>query len=177
MIDASLVRDVPDFPKPGIMFKDLGPVFASPTAFCGVVDRLCAILDRYCDERNLSHIDHICGIESRGFILGAAMAAVFNTGFVPIRKAGKLPPPVLSKEYSLEYGTSTLEIQQNVILKDSKVVLVDDILATGGTANAALELIKLVGGDVIMACFLGEIPQLNGRQVLKDYAVEVLWSL
>ncbi len=144
------IRDVPDFPIPGILFRDISPLLAAPAALGHALDRMAAHVD-------LASIDLVAGIESRGFILGAALAARFGKGFVPLRKAGKLPPPVESLSYDLEYGESALEIRAGT----GKVLLVDDVLATGGTLAAAIELCGRAGYDVVDVAVLINLSSLN----------------
>lgn len=151
------IRDVPDFPKPGIIFKDITPLLGDKDAFAALID---ALADKY---KNAG-ITKICGIESRGFIIGSALALRMNVGFVPVRKAGKLPYRSIKREYSLEYGTDAIEIHEDAVRKDEKVLLVDDLIATGGTAEAAVALLKQVGADVVGVAFAIELEFLNGRE-------------
>ena len=137
-----LVRDVPDFPKPGIIFKDVTPLWADASAFRFSID---AIADHYAGVE----IDRVVGIEARGFILAAPVAYRFGAGFVPVRKPGKLPAEIASESYELEYGTDTLEIHRDGILAGQRVLVVDDVLATGGTAAATIRLVEGLGGSVI----------------------------
>jgi adenine phosphoribosyltransferase len=153
---SDLVRDVPDFPRPGIMFKDITPLLADAAAFAACIDALCAPWFGQA-------IDAVCGIESRGFIFGAAMARVLDAGFVPIRKAGKLPPPVVGLDYGLEYGLDRLEIGAEAIAPGAKVIVVDDVLATGGTLEAARRLVERLGAEVCGASVVLELAGLNGR--------------
>lgn len=157
-----LVRDVPDFPKPGIIFKDVTPLWADATAFRFSID---AIADHYAGVE----IDRVVGIEARGFILAAPVAYRFGAGFVPVRKPGKLPAEIASESYELEYGTDTLEIHRDGILAGQRVLVVDDVLATGGTAAATIRLIEGLGGSVIGLGFLLELGFLRGRERLTDY--------
>jgi adenine phosphoribosyltransferase len=151
----SLIRDVRDFPKPGIVFRDITPVLADARAFARVVDAL--------RERYAGRADMVVGIESRGFILGAPLAYALGVGLGVVRKPGKLPWEKLSVDYALEYGKDTLEMHRDAIAARSRIVLVDDLLATGGTAAAALRLIEEAGGHVIEAAFLVELTFLQGR--------------
>ncbi len=161
-----LVRDVPDFPKPGVVFKDIAPLLAAPNGLSDVIRLFQGLIkDR--------QVDLIAGVESRGFILGAALAQALRVGFVPIRKAGKLPGPVLSRSYALEYGEATLEIQEGIV-KSQSVLVIDDVLATGGTAEATAFLIEKSGGKVAGMMFLIELDFLEGRERLKDYGVQSL---
>ena len=149
-----LIRIIPDFPKPGITFKDITPLLADEEIFA-----------QCCNEiaEAAKEVDYIAGIEARGFIFAAAVAVISGKGFIPIRKSGKLPGDVISHSYDLEYGSATLEIHAGLIPKNKKVLIVDDVLATGGTAVAALDLIKMAGLSPITMAFLLEIPALGGR--------------
>ena len=153
----SSVRDVPDFPKKGIIFKDITTALKRPEIFCFTVEET---FNYYKDK----HITKVAGIESRGFIIGGALACKLNAGFVPIRKPGKLPAETYSKSYSLEYGTDCLEIHKDALTEDDVVLLHDDVLATGGSANAALELINQFNVKKVYINFLSEISFLNGRK-------------
>jgi len=157
-----LVRDVPDFPKPGITFKDVTPLWADASAFRFSID---AIADHYAGVE----IDRVVGIEARGFILAAPVAYRFGAGFVPVRKPGKLPAEIASESYELEYGTDTLEIHRDGILAGQRVLVVDDVLATGGTAAATIRLVEGLGGSVVGLGFLLELGFLRGRERLTDY--------
>ena len=157
----SLIRTVPDFPKEGIMFRDITTLLKDMVGFT-------ALIHNY-KERYLTYdIDFICGIESRGFIIGSALAYAMNKGFVPIRKKGKLPGETISVEYQLEYGTDELEIHKDALPKYSKVLLVDDLLATGGTAIGAIELLEKINCKVLETCFKHDLPELGGGQKLHD---------
>lgn len=158
-----LIRDVPDFPKPGIVFRDITPVLADARAFARVVDCF--------RERYQGRLDMIVGIESRGFILGAPLAYALGVGLGVVRKPGKLPSEKISASYSLEYGTDTLEMHSDAIGEKTRIVLVDDLLATGGTATAALDLIHRAGGSVIETAFLVELSFLRGREKLTPVEV------
>lgn len=151
------IRDVPDFPKPGIIFKDITPLLGDAKAFTALID---CFVEKY---RNTG-ITKVCGIESRGFIIGAALALRMGIGFVPIRKAGKLPYKSIKRQYSLEYGTDAIEIHQDAVGKGEKVLLVDDLIATGGTAEAAVALLQDVGADVVGIAFAIELEFLKGRE-------------
>lgn len=151
------IRDVPDFPKPGIIFKDITPLLGDAKAFA-------ALIDAFADHYRNSGITRICGIESRGFIIGAALAVKMGIGFVPIRKAGKLPYKAIKRQYSLEYGTDAIEIHQDAVKRGEKVLLVDDLIATGGTAAAAVALLQDVGADVVGIAFAIELEFLKGRE-------------
>ena len=153
----SLVRDVLDFPKPGIVFKDITPLLASPVGFV-------ACLDLFAEHFVTLHPDVIVGIESRGFIFGAALAARMNTSFVPVRKPGKLPWQADRVEYSLEYGTDALEMHRDALPKGARVLVVDDLMATGGTVAATFELVRRQAAEVVGAAFLIELMALEGRK-------------
>ncbi len=167
LLAASLVRDIPDFPKSGILFKDITPVLASPAAFQEVID---------CFMENAQPLapDVIVGIESRGFLFGAPLALALGLSFVPIRKAGKLPSATEREEYVLEYGTGILEAHRDSVQPGQRVLIVDDLLATGGTAAAAARLVEKLGGKVAGLCFLIELGFLEGRAALNDYEVRSL---
>ena len=158
------IRDVPDFPKPGIIFKDITPVLNDPELFRGVVDTLAA---RYAPM----NIQRIAAVESRGFIFGAPLAAQIGAGLVPLRKFGKLPHDTVAETYDLEYGTETLEIHTDAVRAGERVVVVDDLLATGGTAAAAIKLITKAGGSVVELAFLVELVFLNGRSKIDGVPV------
>ncbi len=159
------IRDIPDFPKAGIVFKDITPLLANPRAFHIVLDSLA---ERFIGE----HIDAVVGIEARGFIFGGALAARLNASFVPARKPGKLPAAVDSVRYDTEYSTAELQMHQDSIVEDSRVIVVDDLLATGGTAKAAAELVRNQGGHVIAFAFAVELGFLRGRERLLPVRAE-----
>lgn len=160
----TLIREVPDFPKAGIRFYDITTLLRDPIGFRQAVDAVAApFLGR--------GIDLVVGVESRGFILGAAVADRLNTGFVPVRKPGKLPSKTVRIDYALEYGTDSLEVHDDAVAPGQKVLIVDDLLATGGTARATVDLMKRLGGDVLAAAFLVELTFLHGRQRLDDVEV------
>lgn len=163
----SLIRDVPDFPLPGILFRDVTPLLRDPRGLAQVVD---ALADRYRGQG----IDVVAGIESRGFMFGAPLAVALGTGFVPIRKLGKLPAEKITREYALEYGTNSLEIHRDAVRPGERVLLVDDLLATGGTARAAASLVEELGGEVVETAFVIELAFLNGRAVLDGRPVHAL---
>lgn len=156
---AALIRDVPDFPQPGVLFKDITTLLRDPAGFRAGVDRLTAafVADR---------IDVVVGLESRGFIFGAPLAYRLGTGFVPIRKYGKLPADRIHVEYELEYGSAAFEIHTDAVKPGQRVLIVDDLLATGGTARAAVDLIERLGGEVVACAFLIELAFLHGRDRL-----------
>ncbi|MGE3173723.1 MAG: adenine phosphoribosyltransferase [Planctomycetota bacterium] len=160
------LRDVPDFPKPGILFKDITPMLADPAAMQAAIDRMAAI--------DPGGIDRVAAIESRGFLFGVPLALKLGKGFVPIRKPGKLPWKTNRVEYVLEYGTDAVEIHQDGVHKGERVLLVDDLLATGGTAKAACTLIEACGGTVAACVFAVELAFLPGRQKLDGHRVESL---
>ena len=164
---SAYIRDIPDFPKKGIVFKDLTTLLKNPVAFRQAADQLfSAVIDK--------NIDKVVAIESRGFIFGALLAEKLNAGFVPVRKPGKLPAQKLQAEYLLEYGTDMLEIHQDAITPGERVLLHDDLLATGGTAEAACKLIEQLGGQVVHISFLIELGFLHGKEKLTHYAVSSL---
>jgi len=160
---ASLIRDVPDFPKPGILFKDITPMLADADAFAAAAEAMAG------PWRGVA-LDAVVGIESRGFILGAALARALGTGFVPIRKPGKLPGRTLGLDYGLEYGADRLEIQVDALLPGARVIVVDDVLATGGTFKAALALVRQQGADIVGAAVLVELGFLKARERWDDAA-------
>jgi adenine phosphoribosyltransferase len=154
-----LIRDVPDFPKPGIMFRDVTTVLRDPVAWRATVDQMCDAVDAW-------DFDVVVGVESRGFILGSAMAYQLGVGFVPVRKPGKLPAAVHAVDYQLEYGLDSLEIHQDALDPGHRVLVVDDLLATGGTAAATIGLVEAAGGTVAGTCVLVELVDLGGRALL-----------
>ena len=160
----ALVRTVPDFPKPGILFYDITTVLKDKTGFAKLIDMLAA---HYIKHK----IDLVLGIEARGFIFGPALAYRLNAGFVPVRKPRKLPAPVARVTYDLEYGSDTLEIHLDAIEPGQRVVLVDDLLATGGTMEATVKLVKQLGGEIAGLAFAIELDFLKGRERFKDYEV------
>lgn len=158
----SRIRTIPDYPKKGIMFRDITTLIKDPVGFRLVIDNL---TQRYITES--SSFDLIVGIESRGFILGGALAYSLGKGFIPIRKKGKLPGEKVSQEYDLEYGTDSIEIHKDAIIKGQKVLLIDDLLATGGTASAAASLVEKLGGMIFEMAFIVNLPDLGGEKRLK----------
>ena len=154
-----LIRDVPDFPQPGIIFKDITPLLADKATFKGVVEQVCS---HWADRPP----DVVTAIEARGFIPGGAVALGLGAGFVPIRKPGKLPWKTVSQDYQLEYGTDQLDVHEDAITGGDKVLIVDDVLATGGTSAAAVELIRKLGGNVVGVQVLIELSALGGRKRL-----------
>ncbi len=160
------IRTIPDFPKPGILFRDVTTLFADPRGMRLCIDQL---LHPYAGTR----IDKVAGLEARGFILGGAIAHQLAVGFVPIRKAGKLPGKVLSQAYTLEYGEAVMEIHDDAIEAGERVLLVDDLLATGGTAEAGIRLIERLGGEIVGCAFIIDLPDLGGRARLEKLGMEV----
>lgn len=159
------IRDIPDFPKPGIMFKDITPLLADPRAFHIILD---TIAQRFIGE----HVDAVVGIEARGFIFGGALAARLNASFVPARKPGKLPAEVDGVSFDTEYSSTKLEMHKDSVWKGCNAIVVDDVLATGGTARAAAELVKKQGGNVVAYAFVIELAFLNGRERIAPARVE-----
>jgi adenine phosphoribosyltransferase len=158
----ALIRDVPDFPEPGIAFKDITPVLADPIAFSTIIDLIVVHFGR-------GNVDKVVGIEARGFILGAPVAYHFGAGVIPVRKKGKLPFETLEEEYALEYGTASLEIHTDAVQTGECVLIVDDVLATGGTARAAAKLVERVGGKVCGIATLIELDFLRGREKVEGF--------
>jgi len=163
----SIIRDVPDFPKEGIVFKDIAPLLQDKDALKASIDLLA---NNYEDQK----IDLVVGAEARGFIFGTALAYKLNAGFIPVRKQGKLPYKTKSNTYDLEYGTDTLEIHEDAIPPNARVLIVDDLLATGGTIKAVTELVNAQEADIIGLAFLIELAFLNGRDKLKDFQITSL---
>ncbi len=162
----SLIRDIPDFPKPGITFRDITTLLNNPQGLRYTIDTL----TQKCQEANLQP-DYIVGMESRGFIFGTPLAYHLNAGFIPVRKPGKLPAAVHSIEYELEYGTDKLEIHQDAIASNAKVLIVDDLIATGGTAKATADLLDELGSQVLGFAFIIELTALSGRKKLPDLPI------
>lgn len=160
----TIIRDIPDFPEKGIIFRDITPILQNPEALKESINKMAEMSNSY-------EYDIIAGPESRGFIFGVPLAYKLSKGFIPIRKKGKLPFDTISKEYSLEYGTNTIEMHKDAIKKGQKVLIVDDLLATGGTAKAIAEMIEEASGIVAGFIFLIELGALNGRELLKGYDV------
>jgi adenine phosphoribosyltransferase len=163
----SLIRDVPDFPQEGIVFKDITPVLADPIAFSTLIDLIVVHFGR-------GNIDKVVGIEARGFILASPVAYHFGAGFVPVRKQGKLPSETVAEEYALEYGTATLEIHRDAVQAGERVLIVDDVLATGGTAKATASLVEQIGGRVYGIACLIELDFLKGREQLGTHELFTL---
>lgn len=160
------IRTIVDFPHEGIMFRDVTTLFADPRGFRMAVDQM---LHPYAGEQ----IDKVVGLEARGFILGGAVAHQLSVGFVPIRKKGKLPGAVISEEYQLEYGEAIVEVHDDAIEAGEKILLVDDLLATGGTAEAGIKLIERLGGEIIGCTFIIDLPELGGRKRLQALGMDV----
>ncbi|MGG2478172.1 adenine phosphoribosyltransferase, partial [Rhizobium sp. BR5] len=163
---AAAIRSIPDYPKPGIIFRDITTLLGNPRAFRRAVDEL---VQPYAGTK----IDKIAGMEARGFILGGAVAHQLSAGFVPIRKKGKLPHTTVRVAYSLEYGVDEMEMHVDAVQPGEKVILVDDLIATGGTAEGAVKLLRQMGADIVSACFVIDLPDLGGRKKLEDLGVEV----
>jgi adenine phosphoribosyltransferase len=163
----TLIRNIPDFPKQGILFRDITPLLQNPEGFCFVIDQLTNL---YLDES----IDYVAAIESRGFMFGTPLAQRLSAGFVPIRKPGKLPAATHKAQYALEYGTDCLEIHQDAFPVGSRVLLVDDLLATGGTAAAATQLVAATGSTLVGVAFVIELTALEGREKLPDVPIQSL---
>ena len=160
------IRTIPDFPHEGILFRDVTTLFADPRGFRMAVDRLVA---PWAGRR----IDTVVGLEARGFILGGAVAHQLSAGFVPIRKKGKLPGAVISEAYTLEYGEAVVEIHDDAITPGERILLVDDLLATGGTAEAGIRLVERLGGEIIGCAFFVDLPELGGRARLEALDMDV----
>jgi adenine phosphoribosyltransferase len=163
----TLIRTVPDFPRPGVQFRDITTLLKDAAGFGAMVDALAAA------HRDVA-IDKIAGVESRGFIVGAALAARLARGFVPIRKRGKLPAENFGRDYELEYGADRLEMHRDAISRHERVLLVDDLIATGGTAEAALALIEMAGGSVVGCAFVIDLPDLGGRAKLAARGIPIV---
>jgi adenine phosphoribosyltransferase len=161
------IRNVPDFPKPGIQFKDITPVLADARLFAGTIDLLT-------QNFQPGSVDAVVGIDARGFIFAAAAAAKLNAGFVPVRKKGKLPYQTFEQDYALEYGHGTVAMHVDALKPGARVLLLDDLLATGGTAAAAVALVEKLGGKILEIGFVIELNFLNGREKLKNYTVRSL---
>ncbi|WP_068115000.1 adenine phosphoribosyltransferase [Nocardioides dokdonensis] len=169
-----LIRDVPDFPEPGVVFKDITPVLADHAGLAAVV---AGLAEAGRDEQGRSVVDTVVGMEARGFILGAPVALALGAGFVPVRKAGKLPRETHAVSYDLEYGSATLELHTDAVRAGSRVLLVDDVLATGGTARATVELVERCGATVVGVAVLMDLAFLPWRDALGEVAVTTLLSV
>ncbi|MBL6623818.1 MAG: adenine phosphoribosyltransferase [Rhizobiales bacterium] len=156
------IRSINDYPKPGIIYRDITPLLKSPDLFSLVIDMSAELAD--------GSIDLIAAIDARGFIFGSALAQKLRKGFIPIRKRNKLPYKVISQEYSLEYGVDQLELHIDAITSTQKILLIDDVLATGGTAEASAKLVNQLGGEIVSMIFIIELLGLNGRQHLEEYS-------
>jgi adenine phosphoribosyltransferase len=161
------IREVPDFPKPGILFYDITTLLKDGAAFADVIDRMAEVVK---DEK----VDLVVGMESRGFIFAAPLAYKLGAGFVPVRKLGKLPAETIEVEYDLEYGTATLEVHRDAIQAGQRVLIVDDLLATGGTVLGTIELVQRLGGEIAGLSFMVELTALNGREKLSDFTIHTL---
>ena len=160
------IRSIPDYPKPGIMFRDITTLLGEARAFRRAVDEMV-------QPWAGSKIDKVAGIEARGFILGGAVAHQVSAGFIPIRKKGKLPHKRVSIAYSLEYGLDEMEMHEDAVVKDDRVILVDDLIATGGTAEGAVKLLRQMGAQVLAACFVIDLPDLGGAEKIRQLGVPV----
>ena len=160
------IRTIPDYPKPGILFRDITTLLGNARAFRRAVDEL---VHPYAGAK----VDQVAGIEARGFILGGAIAHQISAGFVPIRKKGKLPHETVRVDYSLEYGVDEMEMHKDAVKPGQKVILVDDLIATGGTAEGAVKLLRQMGADIVAACFIVDLPDLGGRAKLEALGVDV----
>jgi len=163
------IRSIPDWPKEGILFRDITPLLADPVALTTATEALCA-------DFQGTGIEYVAAVEARGFIFGAAVAEKLGAGFVPIRKKGKLPSKTESITYDLEYGTDTLEVHIDAVKNQAKVLMVDDLLATGGTMASACKLIEKIGGQVAGIAFLIELSALGGRDKIADYNIKTIFS-
>ncbi|MEO8509771.1 MAG: adenine phosphoribosyltransferase [Chloroflexota bacterium] len=163
------IREVPDFPKPGILFYDITTLLKEPEAFRAVIDQMAA-------QVGDAKVDIVVGMESRGFIFSAPLAYQLHAGFVPVRKLGKLPAETIEVEYDLEYGTATLEIHKDAIEEGQRVLIVDDLLATGGTVMGTIELVRRLGGEVAGLSFMVELTALRGRDKLGEFDIHSLLS-
>jgi adenine phosphoribosyltransferase len=161
------IREVPDFPKPGILFYDITTLLKDPESFREVIDRMA-------DQVQDAHVDLVVGMESRGFIFSAPLAYKLGAGFVPVRKLGKLPAETIEVEYELEYGTATLEIHKDAIQPGQRVLIVDDLLATGGTVMGTIELVRRLGGEIAGLSFMVELTALHGRENLGEFTINTL---
>ncbi|MHC4216208.1 MAG: adenine phosphoribosyltransferase [Planctomycetota bacterium] len=163
------IRSIPDWPKKGILFRDITPLL-------GDVDALTQAIEALCEGLNKDNIDYVAAVEARGFILGASIAERLGAGFIPIRKKGKLPSKTESIKYDLEYSTDTLEVHKDALQTGDRILMFDDLLATGGTMTAACQLIEKIGGSIIGVSFLIELADLKGREKLSDYKVHTVIS-
>lgn len=160
----SLIRTIPDYPNPGIMFRDVTTLFADAQGFKATIAKLA-------EPYRTEPIDAVAGIEARGFILGGAVADRLGCGFIPVRKKGKLPHETVGQDYELEYGTDTIEVHKDAITKGQRILIVDDLIATGGTAEAAIKLVQKLEGQVVGAAFVIDLPEIGGRAKLEAMGV------
>lgn len=168
MIDLkNAIRSIPDFPIKGIIFRDITTLMQNPEALREACNQF---YNRYKNEK----IDKVVGIDARGFVFGAVLAYLLDVGFIPVRKKGKLPFEAISEKYSLEYGTAEVEIHKDAIAKGERVVIIDDLIATGGTVAAAIKLVEALGGEIVECAFVVELPDLKGRQKIKDKKIFTL---
>ena len=158
------IRSIPDWPIEGVIFRDLTTLMQNPEAYRNACD---VFYNRY---KNMN-IDKVVGIDARGFVFGAVLAYQLNVGFVPVRKKGKLPYKTVSEHYTLEYGNNTVEMHEDAITEGEKIVIIDDLIATGGTIEAAVKLVKKLGGDILECGFIVELPDLKGREKIKDQKI------
>ena len=163
----SRIRSIPDYPKPGIIFRDITTLLQDPVGFRVTVEGLV-------QHFQAGRIDKVAGVEARGFILGGAVAHQLDAGFIPVRKKGKLPWQTIGQDYALEYGTDRVEIHTDAILEGERVLLIDDLIATGGTAAAAIELIRQTGGKIVGAAFVIDLPDLGGRKRIEGMGVDIV---
>lgn len=163
---AKLIRTIPNYPKDGIMFRDITTLLKDPVGFQNTIKHL---VEKYKD----APIDYIAGIEARGFILGSALAFALGKGFIPVRKKGKLPGKTITQDYDLEYGSDTIEIHEDAIAKGTRILLVDDLIATGGTAIGAITLIEKVGGIIYETAFVVDLPELGGAKKIQEKGYKV----
>jgi len=163
----SRIRSIPDYPKPGIIFRDITTLLQDPVGFRVTVEGLV-------QHFQAGRIDKVAGVEARGFILGGAVAHQLDAGFIPVRKKGKLPWQTIGQDYALEYGTDRVEIHTDAILEGERVLLIDDLIATGGTAAAAIELIRQTGGKIAGAAFVIDLPDLGGRKRIEGMGVDIV---
>lgn len=161
------IRTIPDFPVKGIMFRDITTLMQDPEA-------LQLACNLFYERYKSLNIDKVVGIDARGFVFGAALAYLLKVGFVPVRKKGKLPFKSISEKYSLEYGTAEVELHEDAISKGERVVIIDDLIATGGTVSAAIKLVEKLGGEVVECAFVVELPELKGRELIKDKKIFAL---
>ena len=158
------IRSIPGWPIEGVIFRDITTLMQNPEAYRSTCD---VFYNRYNDM----HIDKVVGIDARGFVFGAVLASQLNVGFIPVRKKGKLPHQTVSEQYTLEYGKNTVEMHADAITEGEKVVIIDDLIATGGTIEAAVKLVKKLGGDILECAFIVELPELKGRDKIKDQKI------